>query len=65
MSTLFASLMTLAEVAKATGIPVNTLRYYRQIGGKGPKSALIGGRVMYREQDVIDWVNAQFDQDAS
>lgn len=64
MSTVFVSLMTLAEVAKAVGIPENTLRYYRHQGNKGPKSGLVGGRVMYRQQDVIDWVNAQFDNEA-
>ncbi|MGO3257354.1 MAG: MerR family transcriptional regulator [Glutamicibacter ardleyensis] len=60
-----AVLMTMAEVSEMTRIPVATLRYYRHLSNKGPKSALLGGRVMYREIDVINWVNAQFDQDAS
>lgn len=54
-------LKTMDEVSEMTRIPVATLRFYRHLGNKGPKSALIGGRVMYREQDVIDWVNAAFD----
>ncbi|SEE21267.1 MerR HTH family regulatory protein [Arthrobacter alpinus] len=54
-------LKTMDEVSKMTRIPLATLRFYRHLGSKGPKSALIGGRVMYREQDVIDWVNAAFD----
>lgn len=54
-------LMTMAEVAQMTGIPVNTLRYYRHLRNKGPRSALIGSRIMYREQDVIAWIDEQFE----
>ncbi|MDR6439083.1 DNA-binding transcriptional MerR regulator [Paenarthrobacter nicotinovorans] len=54
-------LLTMAEVSDALRIPVNTLRYYRHLG-KGPKAAKYAGRIMYREQDVIDWVNAAFEQ---
>jgi len=57
-------LKTMSEVSKMTRIPLATLRFYRHLGNKGPKSGLIGGRVMYREQDVIDWVNAAFDAEA-
>ncbi|MBF6672425.1 helix-turn-helix domain-containing protein [Glutamicibacter sp. FBE19] len=56
-----AVLKTMAEVSEMTGIPVNTLRYYRHLGTKGPRSALLGSRIMYREQDVIDWINEQFE----
>ncbi|TFH57760.1 DNA-binding protein [Glutamicibacter arilaitensis] len=52
----------MAEVSGMTGIPVNTLRYYRHLGNKGPRSAMIGSRVMYREQDVIAWINEQFEE---
>lgn len=58
-----AVLKTMAEVAEMTSIPVNTLRYYRHLGNKGPKSALIGSRIMYREQDVIAWINEQFEKE--
>lgn len=54
-------LMTMAEVAEITRVPVATLRFYRYLGTKGPKSALIGGRVMYRDTDVQEWINAQFE----
>ncbi|MGP5023767.1 helix-turn-helix domain-containing protein [Glutamicibacter ardleyensis] len=60
--TAIAVLMTMAEVSGMTGIPVNTLRYYRHLGNKGPRSAMIGSRIMYREQDVIAWINEQFDK---
>jgi predicted DNA-binding transcriptional regulator AlpA len=55
-------LLNFAEVSELTGPPVNTLRYWRA-NGRGPRSAKIGGRVMYREADVIDWINAQFDRE--
>ncbi len=60
--TAIAVLKTMAEVSGMTGIPVNTLRYYRHLGNKGPRSAMIGSRVMYREADVIAWINEQFEQ---
>lgn len=56
-----AVLMTMAEVSEMTRIPVATLRYYRHLGNKGPQSALLGSRIMYREQDVVDWINEQFE----
>lgn len=55
-------LMTMAEVSGMIRIPVNTLRYWRYIG-QGPKSGKFGSRVMYREQDVIDWINQAFEGD--
>lgn len=59
-----AILKTMTEVSEMTRIPVATLRWYRNLGNKGPRSALLGGRVMYREQDVLAWINAQFEQEA-
>lgn len=43
-----------------TGVPENTLRYWRHVGS-GPKSAKLGRRIVYREADVHDWINAQFE----
>jgi DNA-binding transcriptional MerR regulator len=56
-------LLQLAEVSEITGIPENTLRYWRQLG-TGPKSARLGRRVVYRERDVTAWVDAQFEVQA-
>lgn len=53
------SLMTFKDVSKMTGIPESTLRYYRHMR-KGPKSALVGRRVMYRVDDVRAWIDDQF-----
>ncbi|MFJ6453777.1 helix-turn-helix domain-containing protein [Paenarthrobacter sp. NPDC091669] len=47
-----------AEMLRKTPDQVRWLRY----SGKGPRHAKLGGRLMYREQDVIDWVNAAFDE---
>lgn len=53
--------LTIEEVAEMTRVPVNTLRYWRQKGGVGPKSAKLGPRrVTYRESDVRAWIEAQF-----
>ena len=57
-------LMTMDEVSEETRIPVNTLRFYRH-KGTGPKSALIGGRVMYKRTDVEEYLDAAFDAEAS
>lgn len=53
-------LMTMDEVSEFVRIPVSTLRFYRH-KGNGPKSAKIGGRIMYRRADVEAWLDAAFD----
>lgn len=55
----FEGLMNFKDVSEMTGIPESTLRYYRK-HRKGPRSALIGRRVMYRTDEVLDWINDQF-----
>lgn len=56
------NLMTLPEVSEMTRIPEATLRFYRH-KGDGPKSAKIGGRVMYRREDVEAWLDAAFEEE--
>jgi excisionase family DNA binding protein len=53
-------LMTITEVAELLRLPVATLRYWRNLGDKGPKSAKIGSHVLYRRADVEAWLDAQF-----
>jgi predicted DNA-binding transcriptional regulator AlpA len=61
MNTIAAiNLLTVDEVAEMLRKSPAQLRWMRH-NGSGPRSAKLGGRVMYREQDVIDWVNAAFD----
>lgn len=58
-----ARLLRIAEVSDMTGVPVNTLRFWRA-NSRGPRSAKLGKRVVYRESDVQAWIDAQF-EDAS
>lgn len=53
-------MLTVAEVAAMIRVPEGTLRYWRHLGS-GPKSFKMGPRrVVYREQDVLEWVDAQY-----
>jgi len=41
-------------------VPAATLRYWRH-QGTGPQSFKMGPRrVMYRERDVLDWIDTQY-----
>lgn len=52
-------LLTTRQVSEETGIPVSTLRYYRQTG-TGPASfALTPRKVVYRRSAVWRWIEAQ------
>jgi DNA-binding transcriptional MerR regulator len=53
------ALLTPAEVAEQLRRPVATIRYWRAVG-IGPKSANVGGRVLYRASDVETWLEEQF-----
>ena len=56
-------LMGLEEFEKLTGVPVNTQKDWRA-RGKGPRSAVIGGKVKYRRREVLAWIDEQFDTSA-
>lgn len=45
-------------VEAMTGISVNTLRWYRHVGDRGPAYLKLGRRVRYRESDVMAWLDA-------
>lgn len=55
-------LLTTEEVSTLVGIPQATLRYWRH-NGEGPRSAKLGGRVVYRKTDVLAWVDAAFEEE--
>ncbi|MDV3264922.1 helix-turn-helix domain-containing protein [Mycobacterium avium] len=55
-------LMDQKETSAVTRVPINTLKDWRAKGIKGPRSAVIGGRVMYRKVDVLAWIDEQFNQ---
>ena len=52
-------LLRMPEVAEQLGVPVRTLEDWR-LRGRGPLSARIGRRVMYRQRDVEAWIDEQF-----
>lgn len=53
------TLLTLDEVATLLRKSPAQMRWMRH-RGDGPKGAIIGGRVMYREQDVLSYINQAF-----
>jgi predicted DNA-binding transcriptional regulator AlpA len=59
MAMAMETLLRIEEVSELTGIPVNTLRFWRSTRG-GPQSAKLGRRIVYRERDVQAWIDAQF-----
>jgi predicted DNA-binding transcriptional regulator AlpA len=54
------NLFRLPEVAEMTGVPEATLRFWRSTHQGGPPSARLGRRIVYREEDVTAWIDAQF-----
>jgi len=55
-------LMGTDEFFELTGVPVNTQKDWRAKGGKkGPRSAVIGGKIKYRRADVAAWLDELFD----
>ncbi|MGO3392600.1 helix-turn-helix domain-containing protein [Glutamicibacter arilaitensis] len=58
------TLSLIEEAAEFLRVPVATLRYWRHMG-TGPKSARIGGRVMYKQVDLEAWINEQFEKESN
>lgn len=54
-------LLRVPDVAELTGIAQDTLRQWRH-RGYGPRSARLGRRVVYRESEVLAWIDDQFAQ---
>lgn len=53
-------LLTMSETAELLRSNIDTLRWWRAKGDIGPKSAKLGRRVVYRESDVLAWIDAKF-----
>lgn len=51
-------LLSTAQVSTMTGVPQNTLRYWRY-RGYGPTSFKLGRRVVYSEDDLTEWIERQ------
>lgn len=52
-------LLTMAQLSERIATPVATLRFWRH-KNTGPKSFLLGGRVVYTESDVAAWIDSQY-----
>jgi predicted DNA-binding transcriptional regulator AlpA len=53
-------ILTVHEVSQLTRTPIATLRWWRH-QGTGPKSFKLGPRkVMYKESDVLSWLEQQY-----
>ncbi|MFC6715097.1 helix-turn-helix transcriptional regulator [Branchiibius cervicis] len=52
-------LVTVDDVAAMLGKSPSSVRWMRHIG-ELPEPAKIGGRVVWRRQQIIDWVNSLF-----
>ena len=52
-------LMTLEETAALLRKTPSQLRWMRH-NGTGPRSAKIGGRILFLESEVVHWVEAAF-----
>lgn len=48
-------ILRLPEIAEKTGVPIATHRWYRH-RGIGPKTFVLGGRVVAYEDDVDAWI---------
>jgi hypothetical protein len=58
------ALLTPAEVAERVRRPVATVRFWRATG-TGPRSAKVGGRVLYKAADVDAWIEQEFAKDSA
>lgn len=54
-----SDLLRIREVSELTGVPVNTLRSWRQ-SQTGPQARRLGGRLVWDRAEVEDWIQQQF-----
>lgn len=53
-------LLTMTEVAEMLGVPIATLRWWRN-QGTAPRAIKLNGHVRFREGDVHAWLDAQLE----
>ena len=60
----YEELLTMADVAAFTKVPVGTLKKWRHASTPdrpvGPRSFKLGGSVRYRRADVLAWVSDEY-----
>lgn len=59
MDTAHDRFLRVADVAEMTGFTQRTLRQWRLAGNRGPRSAKLAGTVVYRERDVLAWIETE------
>ena len=60
-----SEIVTQAELSKMLrDKPLSTLRYWRHIG-YGPRSFKIGGRVVYKLEDIERWLEQAYNDDTA
>ncbi len=57
------TLLLLNEAAAYIGRPAKTLQRWRH-EDRGPRSASVGGRIVYDRDDLDSWIDAEFDRSA-
>ena len=57
-------LLTVDEVAEMTRLSVATLRWMRH-DKRGPRAGKLGRRLVYKESDVLTWIDEQFEHDGT
>jgi predicted DCC family thiol-disulfide oxidoreductase YuxK len=55
-------LLTITDAADLLRTPIAALRYWRHLG-TGPRSFRLCRRVLYRTDDLHEWIAAQHDHD--
>jgi excisionase family DNA binding protein len=53
------TILSLPEVAEMTGVPIDTLRYWRATGKGGLASFRLGRRVVFDLDTVTAWIEEQ------
>lgn len=56
--------LNLPQISEMSGVPVNTLRFYRSTN-QGPPMFKLGRRVVAMESDVVAWIKSQRDAQIS
>lgn len=58
-ATVAAVLIGVEETAALLNVPVATLRWMRH-KGEGPRGVSIGGRIKWKREEVLAWIDQQF-----
>lgn len=60
-----SELLFAEEVSEITRVPAATLRFWATQTDRGPRSARLGRRRVWRRSEVEAWVEAQFEASAT